>query len=343
MVAEIEFRHLRYFVAAAEELHFRRAAERLHITQPGLSQAIAKLERELRVRLFIRNGSTVELTDAGAELLPRGRRLLADLDGTVDLVRMADSGNAGLVRIGVAHLAEPVVAPALTAYQAAHPRVAIDRSAMVSERLLEQLAERRLDAAIIHRVPTLSPVDGVMSETLRRGRLAILVGQRSRFAQRDMVKLRELSEETLLVNPRSLAPGAFDGLKLMCSEFGGFDAKVMESAVASTVALDTDWRPIKDGTAIAVMAETTAKAVRADGIAVVPIQPPPHYVLALAWRQDELTAAAHHCLAFLRSYRDLHSWIADPEVPPLAHGMHPSPVVSEIWGPSYGKVRPYAS
>jgi DNA-binding transcriptional LysR family regulator len=314
MAADIEFRHLRYFVAAAEELHFRRAAQRLYITQPGLSQAIAKLERELDVRLFIRNGSTVELTEAGTELLRRARRLLADLDGTVDLVRMADSGNAGLVRIGVTHLAEPIVAPALSAYQAAHPCVAIDRSAMVSERLLEQLADRRLDAVIIHRVPTLPPVSGVMSETLRRGRLAALVGRQSRFAQRRTVNLGDLSEETLLVNPRSLAPGAFDGLKLMCSEFGGFDAKVMESAVASTMALDTDWRPIKDGTAIAVMAETTAKAVRACGIAVVPIQPPPQYVLALAWRQDELTAAAHHCLAYLRRYRDRHSWTADPDL-----------------------------
>jgi len=342
MAAEIEFRHLRYFVAAAEELHFRRAAERLHITQPGLSQAIAKLERELRVRLFIRNGSTVELTDAGGELLQRGRKLLGDLDGTVDLVRMVDSGNAGLVRIGVAHLAEPVVAPALTAYQAAHPCVAIDRSAMVSERLLEQLADRRLDAVVIHRVPTLTPVAGLMSETLRRGRLAMLVGQMSRFAQREMVKLSELSEETLLVNPRSLAPGAFDGLKLMCSEYGGFDAKVMESAVASTVALDTDWRPIRNGTAIAIMAETTARAVRADGIAVVPIQPPPQYVLALVWRQDELTAAAHHCLAFLRRYRDRHSWIADLDLTPLESD-RPTLVASDSWRRSCGKVRRYAS
>lgn len=343
MVAEIEFRHLRYFVAAAEELHFRRAAERLYITQPGLSQAIAKLERELQVRLFVRTGGAVELTEAGAELLRRARRLLAELEGTVDLVRMANSGNAGLIRIGVAHLAEPIVAPALTAYRAAHPSIAIDRSAMVSERLLEQLVDRRLDAAIIHRVPTVPVLDGVVSETLRRGGLAILVGQASKFAQRQTVKLCELSEETLLVNPRSLAPGAFDGLKLMCSEFGGFDAKVMESAVASTVALDTDWRPIKDGTAIAVMAETTARAVRSEGIAVVPIQPPPQYVIALAWRHNELTAATRHCLAFLRRYRDQHSWIADPDVPPPIRDHPPGIVVSEIWGSSYGRARSYAS
>jgi len=110
----------------------------------------------------------------------------------------------------------------------------------------------------------------------------------------------------------------------MCHEFGGFEANVLESAAASTVALGTDWRPIRNGTAIAVMAETTARAIRADGIAVVPIQPPPQYVLALAWRHNEHVAAAHRLLAYLRRYRDQHAWITDPNVAPLIHDRDPS-------------------
>jgi hypothetical protein len=127
------------------------------------------------------------------------------------------------------------------------------------------------------------------------------------------VSLSELRDQTFLVNPRSLTPAAFEGLKLMCREFGGFDPTVLESAVASTVALDTDWRPIQDGTAVAVMAEATARAVRPAHVAVVPIQPPPQYVLALAWRRGERAAAAHRLLSCLRSYRDLHAWTTDPE------------------------------
>ena len=312
--ASIEFRQLRYFAAVAEELHFGRAAARLYISQPGLSQAIARLERELEVRLFTRTRSSVELTEAGAELLHRGRRLLADLDNTVERVRMTGRGQAGLVRIGVAHLAEPVIAPALTAFQAEHPTIAVDRCTMVSERLLEQLAEGRLHAAVVYRVPALPRVDAVMSEALRRGRLAVLASPQSRLAGRNVVTLSELSKETFLVNPRSLAPGAFEGLKLMCQEFGGFEAKVLESAAAFTVALGTDWRPVRDGTAIAVMAETTAHAIRAEGIAVVPVQPPPQYALALAWRHDEHAPAARRFLAYLRRYRDQHAWITDPGV-----------------------------
>ena len=92
--AEVEFRDLRYFAAVAEELHFGRAAARLYITQPGLSQAVARMERVLEVQLLRRTRSTVELTEAGAELLNRGRRLLADLDGAVARVRMAGRGEA---------------------------------------------------------------------------------------------------------------------------------------------------------------------------------------------------------------------------------------------------------
>jgi hypothetical protein len=128
-----------------------------------------------------------------------------------------------------------------------------------------------------------------------------------------MVTLSELRNQTFLVNPRSLAPGAVEGLKLMCREFGRFEANLVESAVASTVALDTDWRPIRDDTAIAVMAETTAHTVRAEGIVVVPVQPPPQYVLTLAWRHDEHAAAAHRFLAYLRCYRDQHAWITNGE------------------------------
>ena len=333
--ADIEFRHLRYFAVVAEELHFGRAALRLYISQPGLSQAIARLERQLGVRLFTRTRSNVELTEAGTELLRRGRRLLADLDGAVAGVRMAGCGEAGLVRIGVAHLAEPAVAPALTAFQAEYASIAVDRSAMVSERLLEELAEGRLHVAVIHQVPGLATLDRVMSEPLRRGRLAVLAGPRSKLAGRPVVTLRELRKETFLVNPRSLAPGAFEGLKIMCREFGGFEANVLESAAASTVALGTDWQPIRDGAAIAVMAETTARTVCADGIAVVPLQPPPQYVLALAWRHDEQAAAAHRCLAYLRRYRDQHGWITHPDVAPLTHDRRPRLIAGDSQKPSH--------
>ncbi len=198
--AGIEFRHLRYFAVVAEERHFGRAAARLFITQPGLSQAIARLERELEVQLFTRTRSNVELTNAGTELLDHARGLLAGLDDAVTQVRVAGRGKAGLVRVGVALLAEPVVAPALKAFQEHHEAIVVDRSAMVSERLLAHLAEGRLHAAVIHQVPALT-TETVAREPLQRGRLAIVASPASKLAHQEAVTLSELSDQTFLVNP----------------------------------------------------------------------------------------------------------------------------------------------
>lgn len=307
--AGIEFRHLRYFAAVAEELHFQRAAARLCISQPGLSQAIARLERDLDVQLFTRSRSNVELTAAGAELLHHARGLLAGLQDAVTRVRKAGRGEAGLIRIGVALLAERVAAPALSAFQEQNPAVVVDRSAMVSERLLAQLADGGLHAAVVHQVPALASAEPLAWEPLRRGRLAVLAGPGSDLAHRDGVVLSELRDQRFLVNPRVLAPAAFEGLMLMCREFGGFDPAVLESPAASTAALDTDWRPIHDGAAVVVMAEDTARAVCPPQLAVIPIQPPPQYALALAWRRDEHFPAARRFISHMLSYRDQHAWL----------------------------------
>jgi len=238
--------------------------------------------------------------------------LLAGLQDAVTSARTAGRGEAGLVRVGVALLAEPAVAPALKAFQADHWAIVVDRSAMVSERLLAHLAEGRLHAAVIHQVPALAAAEMVAREPLRCGRLAVLASPASKLALREAVTLSELSGQRFLVNPRSLARAALEGLTLMCRNYGGFDPAVLESAAASTAALDTDWLPIQGGTAVAVMAEATARALRPAHVAVVPIQPPPQYVLALAWRRDERAAAAHRFLSYLRSYRDQHGWTTTP-------------------------------
>src|SRR5215203_4027839 len=100
MDLRVELRQLRYFVAVAEELHFGRAAERLHMSQSPLSRAIRELERDLGVVLFLRTTRHVELTPAGAALLERARRALAEVDHAVDEARHAGRSEAGVLTIG---------------------------------------------------------------------------------------------------------------------------------------------------------------------------------------------------------------------------------------------------
>jgi DNA-binding transcriptional LysR family regulator len=307
--ASIEFRHLRYFVSVAEDLHFGRAAGRLFITQPALSQAIARLERALGVELLVRTRHSVELTEAGAELLRHARRLLSDKDDAVERVRSVGRGDAGVLRVGVALLAEHEVAPALTELASAHPGIVVDRFAAVSERLLAHVRDGGVHAAFVHQVPVLATMDEVEWEPVRRGRLAFLVSAGSTLAERKLVSLGELSRETFLVNPRELAPSAYHGLKLMCREFGGFEPRVLETPATSSLPLGPDWQPILEGAAIAVMAEGAARVARPEGIAAVPIEPPPPFLLALAWRQGDSSPLLDRFLGFMRAYRDEHRWV----------------------------------
>jgi DNA-binding transcriptional LysR family regulator len=305
--AELEFRPLEYFVAVAEELHFGRAASRVFISQPALSQAIAGLERTLDVKLFVRTRQNVELTDAGAELLRHARGMLADREDAVAAVRSVDRGETGVLRVGVALLAEHEIAPAFAAFTTEYPEAVLDRSGAVSERLLSSVQDRSLHAALVYRLPVLPTLEGVEWEVIRRGGLAALISGSSALADRESVNLAELSEETFLVPPRALGPSAFEGLKTMCLTYGGFEPKTLELST-STNPLGGDWQPVIEGDVIALMADATARAIRPDGAVAVPIDAPPEFELAVAWRTGNGAPMLDRFLAFIRAYRDAQGW-----------------------------------
>jgi DNA-binding transcriptional LysR family regulator len=301
--SELEFRQLEYFVAVAEELHFGRAAARMFISQPALSQAIAGLERTLDVKLFARTRQNVELTEAGTELLRHARGMLADRLDTVAAVRRVDRGEAGVLHIGVALLAEGEVAPAFAALATECPELLLDRSSATSERLLASLQRRDLHAAVVHQVPALATLEGVEWEVIRHGRLAALVNEASPFADRDSLALSDLSDETFLVPPRELAPSAFEGFQTMCRTYGSFEPTLLELST-----LGADWRAVISGEAIALMAEAAARAVEPEGTVTVPLETPPPFLLAIAWRGGNGSPLLHRFLDFLRAYRDEHAW-----------------------------------
>ena len=300
--SSLGFRQLRYFVAVAEEAHFSRAAARLHITQPALSQAIARLESALDVQLLRRNRHNVELTDAGMELLHRARRLLVDRDEAVERVRGVSRGEAGVLRLGVALLAEHEIAPTLTGLIEAYPDIVLDRFAAVSERLLERLREGGLDAAFVHQVPVLFSFDDVEWEVVKRGRLAVVMASDNPLASRETLALADLRDATFLVNPRELAPSAYEGMQLVCREIGNFEPNLLESPAASTLPHGSDWKIIRDGSALALMGETTARAIRPDGVAAVPIAPTPPLLLALAWRRGDRSALLRRFVEFAQAF-----------------------------------------
>ncbi len=299
-------------MAVAEELHFGRAATRAFVSQPALSQAIARLERALGVQLFHRNRHAVRLTDAGEEMLYHARRLISSRDDALRRVHRIARGEAGFLRMGVAMLAELDVASALGALTAEHPGITLDRVSAMSERLLAQLREGGLDLAMVHQVPSLATPDDLEWEVLRRVRLTALLPQDHPLADREQIRLVELRDETFLVPPRKLAPSAFQGLHQMCRQIGGFSPNVIESPTASTLTIDSDWAPILNGAAIGLAPEGATRPAHADAIRVVPIEPPPNSIIALVWRRDDRSPLLRRVVEFVRQYRDQHGWTEDP-------------------------------
>jgi DNA-binding transcriptional LysR family regulator len=290
---------LSYFVSVAEELHFGRAAARVFISQPALSQAIAGLERALGVQLLARSRQSVELTEAGAELLARARGLLADREEAVDGVRRVARGEVGVLRVGVALFADQDVGGVLGAFAEEHPGVFLDRFGAVSERLLASVRDHGLDVAFVHQVPVLATLEGVDWEVFRQAGLAVAVGSGSPFAGRDSVALSELSEETFLAIPRELAPSAFEGLVTAFNTYAGFVPKLRESP---TWALGQDWGPIVAGEAVALLPESAGRALQPDGTAVIPVEEP-RATIAVAWRRGNRSPIVGRLLDFVRAER----------------------------------------
>ena len=164
MDRDIELRHLRYFAAVAEELHFGRAAQRLHVAQPPLSQQIRKLEQMLGYPLFIRTSRSVRLTVAGEALLESARRTLRNLQRDIDETRSLARGEVGSLHVGFIGSGMLTTLPAVfRAYREAYPRVRLHLHESFTARVIQGLEDGTLDAGILRDG---DPTDGLSVTTI---------------------------------------------------------------------------------------------------------------------------------------------------------------------------------
>ena len=216
----MELRSLRYFVMVAEERHFHRAAERLHIAQPPLSQQIKKLEQELHTPLFVRTTRSVELTDAGRVLLVEARRVLAAASRATSAVRHAASGELGTVRIGfVSSAALNLVPRILLAVQRRWQRLDLQLVEATTEEQLESLRDGRLDIGIARELRDADDGDLTVA-TLFEEPLVVAVHETHRLAGRGQVALAELHNEAYIMFPREHASRLFDHVNQLCAAAG---------------------------------------------------------------------------------------------------------------------------
>jgi DNA-binding transcriptional LysR family regulator len=296
----VELRQLRYFVTVAEELHFGRAAERLHMTQPPLSQTIAALEELLGAPLFLRNRRQVELTPAGAALLPEARRVLAEAAALPELVRRAAAGDAGRLALAfVTSASYSVLPPFLRRYRAAFPGVDIALQEATSDLQVEDLLRGRVDAGLL--IPPLpekarAELDymKVLEEPLILCAPAGLDALRGRTPDAPIL-LEELPPLPLVIFPRQSSPALHDAI-LSCFRAAGITPAIGQEAIQ----MQTIVSLVSAGMGLALVPQSVSNLMRPGVEYRALAGPTPLVETGLAWRRDNASPVLRGFLELLR-------------------------------------------
>jgi DNA-binding transcriptional LysR family regulator len=234
----MELRHLRYFCVAAEEMHIGRAAERLAIAQPPLTQQIKMLEAEMGVHLFRRQGRGVVLTEAGRIFHGEARAILAQVDQAVELAREAETGYAGRLRVGFTESASfsPTLTDILKSFRDAWPHVALVLEEGHTEALFSSLEQGTLDLAFMR--PPISGVPGIAILQLTSEAMVLAVPASHQLADRESVALFELAGQDFVTYPRRRGVGLSDAVLAECRRVGITPRVVQETPqLSSTINL----------------------------------------------------------------------------------------------------------
>ena len=232
----MELRHLRYFVAVAEELSFTRAAERLHIGQPPLSQQIQALEAEIGARLLERNKRRVLLTEAGRLFLADARRMLALAEQAKETAHRAHMGEAGELRVGFTFSTPftPLFAKVVRRYRQAYPRVLLSFQEMTTLHQLARIEARELDVGFVRPASMQLPHKVALTK-LRSDPLRLVLPTDSPLARQKSIAVKDLAGQAFVVFPKDAGTGIYHQIFELCRAAGFTPHIAMEAGEPSTI------------------------------------------------------------------------------------------------------------
>lgn len=287
----MDLRHLRYFATVAEERHFGRAAQRLHIAQPPLSRQIQDLEAELGFPLFDRSRRRVELTPAGAVFLTHIRRVFEALDLGMHEAKRASVGETGRVVVGYpSSLAYSGITEILRAFRTRFPSVELSLREMPPQEQIEALKEGWLDVGFVR-----GPLDDASlgHQCVRREPLVVVLPEDHPLASHKRISLKQLAREPFVAFPRQRGPAFFDQIIALCQDAGFSPRIVQEAPQLDIVSL------VAAGFGVSILPESI-RNVRRQGLVFRPIVGSPTTNLLLVWRADDDSPALEGFLSFVR-------------------------------------------
>ena len=296
----MDIRHLRYFVAVAEELHFTRAAARLGIRQPPLSLQIKQLEAEIGAPLFRRLSRGVELTEAGRLFLDEARAILSRLDYALVDARRRARGECGRIRMGFAGATyfQPLIPAAIRAYRTRHPDVVLSPEQSNTPALITGLHEGRIDVAFIR--PPIEPDARLRVLDLIDEEMVIAVPAGHPLDTGAPLPLAALATEPFILFPREIGHGLHDSIIAACLA-AGFTPKLGQDApqISSIIPM------VAAGFGVSVVPRSVTQ-IHADGIVYRPIaDAAPRAPISLAWRSDDRSVAVGNFITAVRKLAPL--------------------------------------
>jgi DNA-binding transcriptional LysR family regulator len=287
----VELRHLRYFVAVAEELHFGRAADRLGIAQPPLSRQIQQLEEELGFLLFERSRPRVGLTAAGSVLLEHARRVFEGIDAGIRDARRTSLGERGRVNVGYpSSLAYSGLTELLRAFRARFPDVEVGLRELPIAAQIEALKSGQIDVGFVR-----GRIDdpALATEIARRETFVLAMPLGHPLAKRKSILLSSVALEPFVFFPRERGPAFFDQLIALCRE-AGFNPRIAHEAPPLDVL-----SLVSAGFGISIVPSSVRESRRSD-VVLRPLSGAPVSELFIAWRLSDLSPSRRQFVELVR-------------------------------------------
>ncbi|WP_433664417.1 LysR family transcriptional regulator [Nocardia sp. CA-128927] len=286
----MEFRHLVSFITIAEELHFGRAAQRLHLTQPSLSAQLQKLEKSLGVQLVARNSHEVKLTPAGREFESQARIIVAQMDRAAQVAKATAEGRAGTLNIGYNLPASRHVLPdALTKMTEQHPDIVVSLWEKRTGPQLAALSDGSLDLALVYGHP--STTDFRYRRLLHRVPLVAVVGRRHRWADRPGVPFAELEGQECVLFAREQCPAMYDSIFRAAADTRITLSVAQTADDPGATAHMVSVRPLVGFASLPRAISMGMGAPGSSSVAVKLLDPVPTLDLYAVWRADESNPA----------------------------------------------------
>jgi DNA-binding transcriptional LysR family regulator len=307
----MDLRQLRYFVAVAEEGHITRAAERLGMQQPPLSQQIKAMEHELGVQLFRRKARGVEPTESGRVLLDQARAVLERLDHALLVTRRTARGEQGRLSVGIAPTApfHPFVPQVIRAFREAYPLVSMSLEEYLSRQAVERLCGEQIDVAFL-RAPIADPQELIVHPLLEEPMVVALPSSHELAGggpRSEPLPLRALAEETFIMFGGNAGPGITNASLAACHR-AGFIPRLGQQAprIASTLSL------VSAGLGVALV-PASIRRVQVDGVVYRRLMPSerPEAILNLALRRGDPSAVVRNFVDLVRRAARNKKWVRE--------------------------------